>query len=68
MSIKTVKDLITELQQYPEDTPIAMGDGSNGFSSFYISTVKKKIVEEYIERMCKAYCITPNTVLLVEYR
>ena len=31
---RTIEELITKLKQYPEDTPIAMGDGSNGFSDF----------------------------------
>ena len=64
---RTIKDLITKLKQYPEDTPIAMGDGSNGFSDFYISTVKDEIEETCLEDMCTEFDVTPNTVLLVEF-
>ena len=64
---RTIKDLITKLKQYPEDTPIAMGDGSNGFSDFYISTVKDEIIEECLEDMCAEFDVTPDTLLLVEF-
>ena len=64
---RTIEELITKLKQYPEDTPIAMGDGSNGFSDFYISTVKDEIEKEYLEEMCEDYDVTPDTVLLVEF-
>jgi len=64
---RTIKDLITKLKQYPEDTPIAMGDGSNGFSDFYVSTVKDEIIEECLKDMCTEFDVTPDTVLLVEF-
>ena len=60
-----IKELIEELKNFNPELEIVNGDGGNGFASIHIKTIQDCIKEEYLEKICKEYEITPDTPTII---
>lgn len=60
-----VKELIEELKKHNPELEIVNGDGSNGFYEIKIKTVKNCIVEDYLDKFCKDWDVTPDTPTII---